>query len=142
MKRVVKILTISIFCMLALSACDGESGSPGRGGFQNLSYEEAIARAKEDNLLVMLDFTSPRCGPCHRMDNETFSNRQVKSYLRDNVVAIKVNVDSQRDLAFMYNISSVPAMVFLNGDGNEVARMTGYRPPAQFLDGARRIRRW
>src|SRR5690554_7048278 len=41
--------------------------------FENLTFEEAIQKAKEENKLIFLDAYAVWCGPCKMMDRTTRS---------------------------------------------------------------------
>lgn len=63
-------------------------------------------------------------------------------YASENFISYKLNVDStqNRPLAERYNIRSIPAFVFVDEDGNEIDRIVGYMPPAEYLAEMTRIR--
>jgi hypothetical protein len=67
---------------------------------------------------VVLDFTAPWCGPCQQMS-------PVVSKLERNGYPIrKVDLDSSRELARRFNVTSIPAFVLVV-DGIEQDRMVG-----------------
>ena len=53
-----------------------------------------------------------------------------------------LNVDSaaNKPLAEQFNIHSIPSFVFVDEEGNEVDRIVGYKPPAEYLAEMTRIR--
>jgi len=63
-------------------------------------------------------------------------------YASENFVSYHLNVDStqNKELASRYNIRSIPAFVFVDEDGNEIDRIIGYMPPAEYLTEMTRIR--
>jgi thioredoxin 1 len=62
---------------------------------------------------VLVDFSAEWCGPCKMMGPVL---EQLKDKLADKVRIIKIDVDANRDLAFRYNIRSVPTlMLFQEG---------------------------
>jgi len=62
---------------------------------------------------VLVDFSAEWCGPCKMMVPVL---EQLKSRMTQKVKVLKVDVDSNRELAYKYNIRSVPTlMLFQNG---------------------------
>ena len=58
---------LAVFVMLTLNAVAGKSG-------WDDNYDKALAEAKADKKLVLLDFTgSDWCGYCMQLDSEVFS---------------------------------------------------------------------
>ena len=53
-----------------------------------------------------------------------------------------LNVDStqNKELARKYNITGIPAYIFVDEEGNEIDRIVGYRPPDAYLVEMTRIR--
>lgn len=62
---------------------------------------------------VLVDFYADWCGPCKNMAPVL---KQLKAELKDAVSIIKINVDTNQDLAAKYQVQGVPTfMVFKNG---------------------------
>ena len=96
-----------------------------------LNYEDGYQKSLSENKIAILDFYADWCPPCRRMENETYNNEEVIEMMK-NFVAIKINVYKQPDIANLYNVSSIPTIVYLK-DGKEVYRTVGYRNAEQFL---------
>tara|TARA_B100000795_G_scaffold248097_1_gene214762 strand:+ start:3189 stop:5102 length:1914 start_codon:yes stop_codon:yes gene_type:complete len=62
-------------------------------------YEEGIAFAKSVNKPVMLDFTGKACVNCRKMEQGVWSDSQIKSILKNDVVLISLYVDDRKKLA-------------------------------------------
>ena len=89
--------------------------------------------AKSTRKLVMIDFKAEWCGPCKMLDQTTWRDENVISTLKDKAVAVKVDVDENGELAAKYSIHSLPTVIFVDGNGNEVSRFIGYRDAEGFL---------
>jgi thiol:disulfide interchange protein len=105
-------------------------------GFHKFDYEKALARAKKDKKVVMIAFYADWCGPCKRLDAETFSQEKVQHILENKTIAIKINIDTGRELTAKFKVEVIPCLVFIDGDGKDVGRLVGYRTPESFLTQA------
>ncbi len=109
----------------------GPSGM--KRGFHALSFEEACALAEREGKAVMVEFYATWCTPCKLLDQVTFADEDVIKWMREKVIAIKVDGDRQVALAKRYGISSYPSILFLNADGSVKALVRGFREPKDFL---------
>lgn len=100
--------------------------------FENLSAQAAVAKAREDGRIVVIDFTAEWCGPCKQMDKVTWSNASVVEWLRENAVAIQVDVDHDRATAGRFRVSAMPTVVVMR-DGKEIDRAVGFKNADAFL---------
>jgi thiol:disulfide interchange protein len=102
--------------------------------FTDLSFEEALARARAEKKLVFVDLYADWCGWCTRMDEDVFTNARVQHALLD-FIPIKVDADrgGGRSVAARYSVTGLPAFLLLNGDGEVVRRFDGYLPIEEFL---------
>jgi thioredoxin len=129
---------------LAAPACaedkkDDPKGPDKPGAFQKLDYDKAVARARSDKKIVMIDFYADWCGPCKLLDQKTFSEEKVQKFLTDKTVAIKVNTDDNPKLAEKYKVNAIPCLVFIDGEGKEVGRLVGFRAADKFLEEAEKF---
>ncbi len=115
----------------------------------------AIAKAKSEDKIVLLDFTgSDWCPPCMEMHKEIFSQPTFQSYAESNLVFLVVDFPTKvrlpadasatNDLlAQQFNIEGFPTLVALNGDGKQIWQHLGFieggpRKLQQELDAARK----
>jgi thioredoxin-related protein len=109
-------------------------------GFHFLWLDEAQAQAAAANKLVMLDFSTEWCVYCKKLDADTWPDSAVQTWLKNNVVAIKLDGDQEQHLVKRYGIRGYPTIVFLKPDGSVAGKIVGYRPPEKFLQDAEEIR--
>lgn len=122
-----------MFLLLLAFALPSRAEEP----FRDLGFNEALAQAKKEKKLLMVDFYATWCGPCKMMDRTTWKDPKVREWIRTAAVAIKVQGDRQREISSKHRITGFPTVVFLKPDGAEAGRVSGYRPPEEFLLFAR-----
>lgn len=89
------------------------------------SYEEAQKAALGTNKFMIVDFTARWCGPCKKMDSDSWSDKKVELAL-ENFVKVKIDIDANRELALMYDVKSIPNMMIMDGNGKIVHSFMGY----------------
>lgn len=90
----------------------------------------ALAYAKANNKILMVDFMASWCGPCKMMDAEVFHSAKFKEVSKD-FVLVKVDVDVQTDVRDKYGITAMPTVKFIRGDGSVLHEFVGYGGPDQ-----------
>ena len=112
-----------------------------RAGAEELTWltdvPKAVAQAKEEKKLVMLDFTgSDWCGWCIKLHKEVFSKPEFAEYAKKNLVLVELDFPhgkKQSDelkkaneaLMTKYKIEGFPTIIVLNAEGKKVGE-TGY----------------
>ncbi|MGH7242492.1 MAG: thioredoxin family protein [Phycisphaerales bacterium] len=122
--------TILSVCVLATCgfACAGDLPP----AFSDIKLDEAMKLVDGTEKVVVIKFTAEWCGPCKAMDKTTWRDDSVVKWVKENGVAIQVDVDKDKKTAEAYNIEAMPTMVMLRG-GKELTRTLGYMNPQQTL---------
>lgn len=97
--------------------------------FVDKSFEEACADAKKADKLVLIDFYTTWCGPCKKLDRETWPNKEVKALLDDKFIAIKIDAEKDTKTAAKYKINVYPTILLAKPSGDEIDRLTGFMVP-------------
>ena len=77
---------------------------------------------EESALPILVDFWAPWCGPC-RMIAPTLEEFAKKH--GDRIKVGKVNVDEEEELAYKFNINSIPCLILFK-DGKPTKQKVGY----------------
>lgn len=103
-----------------------------------VNLSSAVAQAKAENKLVLLDFTgSDWCPPCMQLHKEIFSQPPFQAYAASNLVFLTVDFPSKFHLSpdaaatndllsTQFKVEGFPTLIALNGDGKEIWRNLGY----------------
>jgi len=124
-----KILIVS--CIFYLFSCsDKKSNYP----WSELSFYDALA-LKSDKI-IFLDFYSDNWGACNRLEAETLNDPRIIDFTNKYLIPIKLDAwyDSiGKELFSQYNGYAIPLLLFLDGSGEELDRVVGYKNADDFL---------
>jgi len=103
--------------------------------FHRGSWNEALAKAVQQNKLIFLDIYTTWCGPCKRLKATTFANSRVGKYFNENFINVSLDGETGDGLllANQYNITGYPTLLFINKDGKVVASADGYLDAGELL---------
>ncbi|MCB9877647.1 MAG: thioredoxin family protein [Planctomycetes bacterium] len=134
--RLIARLTATATAAFALLASSTAQEDAGADKWMT-DFEAAKAAAKKDNKVILADFTgSDWCGWCIKLKNEVFSTPEFQKWADEKVVLLELDfprtkqlsddlVAQNKDLQKKFGIRGFPTIVFMDADGNEVAR-SGY----------------
>ena len=100
------------------------------------SYATALARAKKEKKLVMVDIYATWCLPCKQLEKETFANKDVEARLSNQVISVKLDLEKILDnaeLAKQFARDTIPYVVFLDSDGKKLSEFVGFLTADEFL---------
>ena len=87
--------------------------------------EVGIADALQNGQFCFLKFETDWCGPCKTMTQLVFTAQDVVE-AANNIVCVKVDGDTEKDLVEKFKIGAYPTLVLLNKSGEEIQRQVGY----------------
>ena len=126
MKQIIIIIAV---CLLA-------AGSWAKDIEWQKNYDNALAQAKKDKKLVLVDIYTDWCGWCKKLDHDTYSDKDVQAKVAKNFVAVKINPEKSevgRKLMEQFGGRGFPFIVFVDADGKKISQLGGYMPAAAFL---------
>lgn len=118
-----------------------------------LTWEEAMELAKEENRKILLDVYTDWCKWCKHMENTTFRQPEIVTYINENFFPVKLNAEQREELEYRDKVYkyvkngqmgyhelaaellrgrlSFPALVFLDEEMNVIQSFVGYKTPQQ-----------
>lgn len=112
-----------------------EAGVEGGIVFEELSLEEALAKAKAEGKYVFLDCYTSWCGPCKVMSKQVFVRKAVGDLFNPTCINIKIDMENGEgpEIAKRYGVMAYPTMFVLNADGSVKYRLQGGMEAGHFL---------
>ena len=106
--------------------------APASSLFMENDLEAALAKANGKRVLV--DTYATWCAECKELDETTWPDPQVAAWIKDNVVAVRIDTFKVRkDLNQRFAIKGYPTVLLLDGNGKELRRSVGFLKPAEML---------
>jgi len=129
MKRKYFVFFVLALCVLVLSSCVKKI--PEKIEW-NTSLEQGFDLSKKQGKKLLVDFFRKDCKSCKRLDDSTFTDRDVISLSLD-FVFVKINGKEDTLLAKEHKVGAYPTVLLLKTDGEEIERIVGYLPPREFV---------
>jgi thiol-disulfide isomerase/thioredoxin len=125
----------------------GEGGTHAGDKQWLTSLPDALAQAKADKKLVLLDFTgSDWCPPCKMLHDKVLTQKEFLDHASQNLVLVMLDFPrgkpqtdelkkANQDLSEKFKIRGYPTLVLLDDEGNELAREVGlaHQNPAELI---------
>ena len=99
-------------------------------------YVQALALARQTRRPLLIQFQTPGCVWCAKMDAETFASPDVIDLSR-RFVCLRLDDAENAALCAHYGILEYPTTLFADTEGRAVGRLVGYIPPARFAQAER-----
>ncbi len=151
MKTIYKIAA-AVFCAAITLAGCGNAGAQNdrkkaktateakEKAVKELNVEQFNAKVydtKADNMVYLgdkpaiVDFTASWCGPCQRIS--PILEELAKEY-EGRIVIYKVDIDKNRELAEYFDVTSIPALLYIPTDGKAPSMTIGARSKEKFKE--------
>lgn len=104
-------------------------------GLASLPLPDALAKARAESKLVLVDVSAIWCPSCRTLDREIFAHPEVRTRLERGFVFTRLEYESPEGRAFheKHNGSGFPTLWLLDGSGEVVRRLQVTFDPAAFL---------
>ena len=113
---------------------------PEKHGFLLNGFEEGLARGKRLGKPVLVDFSAIWCPACLQLEHDVLDTPEFAKASKDFVkVRIDLDWEGSQALKTRYHVKDIPTLVLVNADGEELARLHGYRPKRVMLGEISRL---
>jgi uncharacterized protein YyaL (SSP411 family) len=139
-----RITGIFFCCLLAFSPIAGANEfrfSPRPNRAHLIQWRgwsaDALSEARTKDRLILLSLSAVWCHWCHVMDETTYSDDEVISFINANFIPIRVDADMRPDIDTLYNQGGWPSTAILTPEG-EVISGGNYLEPEELLGRLKR----
>lgn len=96
--------------------------------FYSGTYDNFLREAKKQNKPILLDFWASWCGPCQKLENETFSNKETAEYINKNFMVFKVDIDTfdGMEIVDRFAVDVFPTLMILDPKSDPKDRLKGF----------------
>ncbi|WP_233556923.1 thioredoxin family protein [Odoribacter sp. AF15-53] len=103
--------------------------------FQDLTYEEALKKAKQQQKRLFIDCYTSWCGPCQYMANKVFTQESVGDFFNSNFICLKYDMEKGEgpELGKKFGVRAYPTFVIINPDGSILHKLVGGGEGEQFI---------
>lgn len=131
--RSVSVLLLLLFSSVILSASSVN--------FQNWTLAQARSAASEHDKLFFLYFTAEWCMPCQWMEQHTFADATLGSYINQHYLAVKVDHSTGQGatLGKQFDVQNIPSILVFNASGQLIDQRSGSQEARPLLRWLRRL---
>ena len=103
--------------------------------FKNITFEQALAIAKQENKLVFIDCYTSWCAPCKTMLEKVFTQGKAGGYFNPRFVCVKYDMEKGEGikLAQRFEIHSYPTFLIVRPDGIVQHKLIGGSNLEEFI---------
>jgi thiol:disulfide interchange protein len=97
--------------------------------------ESSFDAAKRAHKYVLADVYTDWCGWCKRLDQQTFSDDKMISFLNGKFVCIKANAEDNGEgakLAQKYKVAGFPCALVFDQSGKYIGKISGFFEPEEY----------
>jgi thiol-disulfide isomerase/thioredoxin len=100
------------------------------------TFEEAMAKSKEEEKVLFIDAFTTWCAPCKKMSKYVFTEEEVGSFFNKNFINLKLDMEEQDGLKFgkKYPVSAFPTLIFLDPEGKVLKKVKGAQQPDALIN--------
>ncbi len=98
-----------------------------------MTYRDGVATAKAHHKTLMIFFYADWCPYCKKMKAETLADARVINAVNRDFIAVRVNVDREKDIAREYRVRPIPDTWFVSAEGRPIGNRPGFIPADDLL---------
>ena len=127
-----KILWFGLAVIILLGCSPEKAELAGEGISWIHDYQNGIDEARQTDKSMMLFFSADWCPPCVEIKKRVFTDTGVIDASKS-LVNIYIDVDQKRQIMRAHRVRGIPAILFLNPNGEKIGQLGGPRNAKNFV---------
>lgn len=98
------------------------------------NYNKALKLSKNNQKPLLIYFTADWCMPCKKMQNTTFKEKDVVTFINEKYIPVKIDMTrGDNSISRKFGITSMPSYLIVSSDREVVSKTIGYQPSFLFM---------
>ena len=125
-----KIILICIISFLFLAEANSQSIH-----FESLSWQQTLAKAKQEKKMIFVDMYTTWCTYCKQMDQNIFSTNEVGDFYNPHFINVRFDAMKNDGIQIRksYRLLGFPTFLYLDATGRAVMKTAGYQEKEKFI---------
>lgn len=104
--------------------------------FADLTWQDALKKAKKENKILFVDVYATWCGPCKLLQKNTFPDKNLGDFFNQNFINLTFDgeIGDGKLLFNQYKLRGYPTLLFIHPDGTVKAQYIGYQNAKNLLE--------
>lgn len=104
--------------------------------FADLTWQDALKKAKKENKILFVDVYATWCGPCKLLQKNTFPDKNLGDYFNQNFINLTYDgeLGDGKLLFSQFKLRGYPTLLFIRPDGSIIAQYVGYHNAKELLE--------
>jgi thioredoxin-related protein len=106
--------------------------------FSNLSWQAALAKARQEKKLLFVEMYTTWCTYCRQMERDVFAAKEAGDYYNTQFINVRYNALAGDGLQIRksYALLGFPTFLYLDPNGIVIQKTAGFQPVNQFISNA------
>ena len=127
------LIAVTIMMVLAFNLVVAQESSDVASAPYVTDFAKAKALAAVGDKPIIIDFYTDWCVWCKKFDKEVATQPEIIEFFTDDAVYAKINAEEDTLVSRAYKVMGFPTFVLTDSKGEEIDRIAGYLPTAEFL---------
>jgi thiol-disulfide isomerase/thioredoxin len=104
--------------------------------FEQGTWRDVLAKAKQTGKPVFVDVYTSWCGPCKKMSKEVFPLENVGKIYNSNFICYQIDAEKGEGISLSkkYEVTAYPTYLFIKADGTLFFKTLGSMEPTMFME--------
>jgi len=142
-KRIIPLATLGVIAVATFTIA-GPIASMFQSQPKEIQWQTNLNEAHQDAVLenkpMLIVFDADWCKYCEKMDDKTFHDSSVSSYVNDKFIPVRLDLAENAKVAEILEIERIPCTIALSPRADLLGQIVGYVNTVQYRETLGRVR--